>query len=106
MLKPRATRYPVVEPGILRISGAVGDAYLITVLDVSKSGMRVSCSTALPVETQVEVQCRGSGVTGEVRYARNVGRDEFHLGIEVKNATAGARNEEGELDVTRLFQLP
>jgi hypothetical protein len=89
----------------MRIGGATTDAYLITVLDVSRTGLRVSCSTALPMGTLVEVQCRGAAVLGEVRYARNTGRDEFHLGVEAKDATGIARQEDGKIDLTVLFGL-
>ncbi len=104
MLQPRDKRFPLIQPGVMHIEGRPGDAYVVTVLDVSKSGLRVSCSSALPIDTRVEVKCRGAAVLGDVRYSRNVGRDEFHLGIKAHDISAGARPEDGQLDLTVLFR--
>lgn len=105
MLKRRDERHPVIEPGLLRVEGSPPNGYVVMVLDVSKTGLRVSCSSALPTDTRVEVKARGAGIRGEVRYARNVGPAEYHLGIKVDDASNGARSEDGELDLTLLFQL-
>lgn len=105
MQKPRDDRHAVAEPAILRVEQSRSDVYVVTILDVSKGGLRVSCSVPMPAGTRVEVRCRGAAVTGEIRYARNVGRDEFHLGVQVLDAPATGRSEEGELDLLRLFHL-
>jgi len=77
----RHDRYTVGEPAILRIIGVKGGVYLITVIDVSKSGLRLSCSVSLAPGTRVEVRWRGARIEGEVRYAREVQAHEFHLGM-------------------------
>ncbi len=79
----------------MRVEGIRGGIYLITVLDVSKSGLRINCSTSLTTGTRVEVRCRGASVPGEIRYARDVGQNEFHLGVEATS----------EMDLTQLFQI-
>jgi hypothetical protein len=97
-------RYQVQEPCTLRETGTRGGVYVVTILDVSKTGLRISASMALASGTPVDVLCRGVRITGAVRYARNVGRDEFHLGVKVDDDSAGPRTEEGELDLTLLFK--
>jgi hypothetical protein len=87
----------------MRIIGERGAIYVVTIIDVSKTGLRVSGSVPLTSGTNVTVLCRGIDITGEVRYSRNVGRDEFHLGVKVDDDSEGPRSEEGELDLTLLF---
>jgi hypothetical protein len=80
----------------MRIAGVRGGIYLITVLDVSKSGLQVSCSAAFATGTRVEVRCRGVRVAGEVRYSREVLPQEIHLGI--------AADASEEMDLAQLFR--
>jgi hypothetical protein len=95
-----------MEPGVMRIQGKPDHVYVVTVLDVSKSGLRVSCASALPVATQVEVKCRGAGVTGEIRYCRDVKPAEFNLGIKAYEASSGAGPQAaGRVDLTLLFKV-
>ena len=89
----------------MRIRGKPDQVYVVTVLDVSKSGLRVSCTSALPAATQVEVKCHGAGVRGEVRYCRDVKKNEFHLGIKADGASSGAGPQDHKLDLTLLFKL-
>jgi hypothetical protein len=81
----------------MRIVGVRGGIYLITVLDVSKVGLQVSCSAAFATGTRVEVRCRGARVEGEVRYSREVRPQEIHLGIEADASE--------ETDLAHLFQI-
>lgn len=99
----RHDRYVVETPGILRLQNTRGGIYVITVLDVSKSGLRINCPTAVPYGSRVEVQCKGAKVFGTVRYTREVGY-EFHVGIEADlvEAPIGAAPS-AELDLTSLF---
>ncbi len=87
----------------MRAVDEVGGAFVITILDVSASGMRVASSRALSEGSRVVVKYRQEEVIGVIRYARGVGRGEFHLGIEAEVVTHGAENEQGEIDLTRLF---
>src|SRR5713226_1657365 len=97
-------RYPVETAGSLWIEGMPSGVYAVTVLDVSKSGLRVRCPTALPNRTRVRVKCLGARVSGEVRYSRHIGQHEFHLGVEVDSAAVGAQSERREMDLTLLFR--
>ena len=102
----RHERFAFEKPGILRLERVRGGLYLITVLDLSKSGLRVNSPRAVPRETRVEVRCLGRTVSGVVRFAREVGPREFHLGIEADRAEAdGTVWSAGTLDLTALFRL-
>jgi hypothetical protein len=95
----RHARYELDEPGFLRILGAPGGAFVVTILDVSKEGMRIRCSRQLPEGTPVEVRCRRTQVIGEVRYARGMDASDIHLGIRANSVTGMT----SEVDLTLLF---
>ena len=102
----RHERFAFEKPGILRLEKVHGGLYLITVLDLSKSGLRVNSPKAVARETRVEVQCLGRRVSGVVRYTREVGPREFHVGIEADRAESnGTVWSAGTLDLTDLFRL-
>jgi hypothetical protein len=67
--------FVVKVPGILRIPEARSSSYLITVLDSSKMGLRISCPIAIAAGTRVEVRFDGAAVMGTARYAREMDRD-------------------------------
>lgn len=92
-------RFNVKVPGVLRMPDVQKGTYVITVLDASKTGMRVSCSIAIPSGTRVEVKAQGATLTGIARYARNVDR-EFNVGIEVDSIN----EQREEFDVAVLFR--
>jgi hypothetical protein len=95
-------RYQVEASAVLRVVGKPGP-FLVTILDVSAAGLRLSSPTTFPPGTMVTITCRGASMTGEIRYARNVEDYEFHVGVRIDEASEGARLEDGTLDVTRLF---
>lgn len=90
-------RYTVNLGGVLQIEGVPASVYVVTVLDVSKSGLRVSCPISVPVGSRVSVACWNTNISGEVRYTREVALDEFHIGIKAAGSSG--------LDLT-LFLLP
>jgi hypothetical protein len=99
-------RIGVKVPGVLRVPEARCGTYLITVLDASKTGLRISSPVGVPAGTRVEVRMLGATVMGVARYAREVDR-EFHVGIEadaVQNLSAPVQTE--EFDLTSLFLKP
>jgi hypothetical protein len=100
----RHDRYQVQAAGILRVEGAAGNVFLVTLLDVSKEGFRSSCSKAFPTGTMVELDCRGVKIKGEIRYATSFGVDQYYLGVAAKSASGGAISQAGELDLTLLFR--
>jgi hypothetical protein len=101
----RHRRFQMDMAGLLRIAGVAGGIYMISVLDVSKSGLRIQCPRALDHGTRVEVQCHDFSVFGEVRYSRGMAADEFHLGIEATEVRTAAGMQAGELDLLHLFPV-
>ena len=99
----RHDRHVVEMPGILTLQDTRGGVYAVTVLDVSQSGLRLSCPKSLPSGTRVEVKCQKVKIAGTVRYARDAGT-EIYLGIEAELAQAGGvEYKPPELDLTLLF---
>ena len=98
----RSARYQFEAPAILRVHGRPGP-FLVTILDVSASGLRLSSNTAFHSGTRVTITCRGANVSGEIRYTREVEGSGFNLGFQADEASAGAMSESGEMDLTRIF---
>lgn len=71
------------QAALLRAEGGPGRIYLVTILDVSRSGLRVSCPAGLPSGTVVHVRYENLEIPGDVRYSREVEAGAFHLGIQV-----------------------
>jgi hypothetical protein len=90
-------RFPVDLGAVLQVEGDPTAICVVTILDVSKSGMRASCPVSIQAGARVEVTCCYATISGEVRYVREVSDDEFHVGIKVEPA-AGV-----DLDLTDLF---
>jgi hypothetical protein len=101
MEQRQSTRYHVEVPAIMRVQGKPGP-FLITILDVSESGLRVSSSSAVQEGSKITITTRGATITGEVRYARSVDY-EFHLGVQADGASAEGFSN-GKFDLTTLFQ--
>jgi hypothetical protein len=79
----RETRYPVHEPAEVRV--LAGDAGLLpaTVLDISRSGLRLEVTVQLPKGVAIEIVLpKEMIVFGKVRYCRRAG-EAFHAGIFV-----------------------
>ncbi len=104
VLSQRAHERVVVKvPGVLRIPEAHNGAYLSTVLDASKMGLRVSSPVAIPAGTRVEVKVLGATVTGTAKYTREID-SEFHVGIEahaVEDQLQGTQTD--DFDLTSLL---
>src|SRR5208282_5328332 len=94
-------RYQVEAPAVMRVQGR--GPFVVTILDVSTTGVRVSSPSEFPAGTRVNITCGGAQVAGEIRYSRQVER-EFHVGVLADGASAGAISETGEVDLMRLFQ--
>lgn len=73
------TRYIVDRPALLRVEGS--RPYLITILDVSRNGLRVSCPEQLAAGIEVSIRLCNVDVPGEIRYAHIALDGEYHLGI-------------------------
>jgi len=77
--------------------------FLVTILDFSKSGVRVSCSSSVPEERRVTIMYRGLHLTGIARYCRPVRADEFHIGVEADGGSPQL-SVSGEFDATLMFR--
>ena len=101
----RHDRYVIEMPGVLRLDGARG-VFLVTVLDLSKSGLRFRSSRTFPAGARVEVKCGDKRIFGVVRYAREVGH-EFNVGVEADRVEApnGAVVAGDDLDLTAIFPI-
>lgn len=100
MQQRKNPRYQVEAPAIMRVEGR--GPFVVTVLDVSTTGVRVSSPSEFPAGTRVNITCGGAQLTGEIRYCRQVER-EFNVGVLADGASAGAISETGEIDLMRLF---
>jgi PilZ domain len=98
-------RFQVEIPGLARLIEHRG-IYAVTVLDISKTGLRITCPRALPSGTRLEIKCQNVKLFGCVKYSREAG-NEIYLGIEVDMVDApssGAQPPEtGEIDLLALF---
>jgi len=95
-------RYPVNVPGSVRIQGSAMETCEISVLDVSKSGLRIRSPKAIPEGTQVDVESSGATITGEIRYVRTLEEGGFNMGIRAYSANE-AEGRDGALDLTVIF---
>jgi hypothetical protein len=77
----RDERFAVRIPGTLRAPESISSICMIEVMDVSRSGLRVRCERGLPQGAQIDLNCRGTSIHGEVRYSRQVSLHEYHIGI-------------------------
>jgi hypothetical protein len=103
--QPRDPRYPVEEAGVLLAKQMHVEPYLVTVFDVSRSGLRVRCTSGFPIGTEVTVSCGGADIFGTVRYSRMVFGDvEFNVGIQASRLTT-KEGDANEMDLTRIFKV-
>jgi len=91
-------RYLVDVGGVLQVEGLATNVYVVRVINISRSGLRVSCPISVSVGSRVEVTSCHTSIVGEVRYTREVDVSEFWLGIRADKAT------DGGLDLTAFLQ--
>ena len=84
--KRKDQRNAVSVDAEMRIAGTE-DLRPVTILDVSKSGLRLRTKVTFPSGTQVEILYGNASISGETRYSREVGLAEFNLGINVHSVT-------------------
>jgi len=98
----QSTRFKVAASAIMRVQGKAGP-FLVTILDVSTSGLRVSSSSSFPSGTGVTLTFRKTEMKGQIRYSRPFG-GQAHLGVQVDIVTGSrAQSENGDVDLLRLF---
>jgi PilZ domain len=99
MEKRQYPRYPIEAPAVLQVEGRPGP-FLVTVLDVSAAGLRLSSPVALPRGTKVGIKCLSRQLSGEIRYSRPMEASGFHIGVLVESVSGSA----GEFDLLSLFR--
>ena len=83
--KRREPRYPCNDPVKVRVLSTRGPRFAATVLDVSRSGLRLELATPIAKGSEVEVTVRGNVIIfGEIRYCRRTS-DIFHAGILIRD---------------------
>jgi hypothetical protein len=84
--KRREPRVATQDSGVLQtITPFSADRLNITVLDISKNGMRVAAPIFMYPGTTVKVRLKSMMAFGDVRYCRRFGYS-FHAGIQLYDA--------------------
>lgn len=82
------TRFSIDKPATLGVEG-LATTYIVTILDVSSNGVRVSCPEEVAEGAWVHVRLWDIDVPGEVRYTHETSAGEFHLGIRTSADRSG-----------------
>jgi hypothetical protein len=80
----REARYPTHDPAELEIMSSGDEPLYGTVLDVSRSGLRIAVSRRISRGEQVKVKLQQNVIFGEVRYCRAVSGG-FHVGLKIQD---------------------
>ncbi|HEY4360053.1 MAG TPA: PilZ domain-containing protein [Bryobacteraceae bacterium] len=103
MYQRASQRYQIEATAIMRQFGKPG-LFLVTILDVSASGLRLSSPIALPSGTRVTLVYQKTELAGEIRYFREVEDGQVNLGVSIETAIGpGAPLENEELNLVPLF---
>jgi PilZ domain len=99
-------RYPAQEPAELETVLGGQEPVYGTILDVSRSGLRISIPRRLERGEQVQVKLQRSVIFGEVRYCRAVSGG-FHAGIRIEDLVrpGGRKNEHLSEDTISLYAV-
>jgi hypothetical protein len=88
------TRYPTRgDPAELELGSSPSESIYGTVLDVSRSGLRVVLPRRMDRSDQVKVKLQGNVILGEVRYCRAVS-GVFHVGIRIRELVRPAQQNQ------------
>jgi hypothetical protein len=83
--KRREPRYPCKDAVAVRILSVAPRHFPATVLDVSRSGLRLEVAIPIAKGSEIEVTARSQIVIfGEVRYCRRAG-DSFYAGVLIRD---------------------
>jgi hypothetical protein len=82
-------RYQTQDPAELEILPGSRDPFFGTILDVSRSGLRIALSRRLNRGEQVKVKLHRNVIFGEVRYCRPVSGG-FQAGVKIQDLVRGA----------------
>jgi hypothetical protein len=100
----REARYPTQDPAELEILPGPSVPISGTVLDVSRSGLRVALSTRISRGEQVQLKLLRSVIFGEVRYCRAAPAG-FHAGVKIQDVVPapGRQNDHIAEDPLGLY---
>jgi len=106
--KRREIRYPTNDQAEVRMLPSSGEHLAATIVDISKSGLRLELGSTLLKGSRVEITTspRKLIIFGEVRYCRRVGGI-FNAGILIEGVVAPAGDSEAHLldDEIALFVI-
>jgi hypothetical protein len=85
-------RYPTQDPAEIQVLRGSSEPIYGTILDVSRSGLRVALSQRIDRGEQVKVKLHHNVIFGEVRYCRSIS-GAFHAGIRIQSLVRPAGRE-------------
>lgn len=99
-------RYPAQDPAELELLPGPSEPMFGTILDVSRSGLRVVIPRRIDVGAQVQVKLHNNVIFGEVRYCRAIS-GAFHAGLRIKDLVrpAGSQNRHIADDALSLYAV-
>lgn len=99
-------RYPTQDPAELEILPSPSEPIYGTILDVSRSGLRIALPKRINRGEQVKVKLYGNVIFGEVRYCRAVS-GAFQVGIRIQDLVrpAGRENQHIAEDPLSLYAV-
>src|SRR5579862_3362167 len=82
-------RYPTEDPVVVKLLAPAHEIFPGTVIDVSRSGLRIECAHLVPQFSKLEVifSITGQVACGQVRYCRHAGYL-FQAGVSVEDIVA------------------
>ena len=106
--KRREARYPTNDPAQVEIrSGATAKAFPATVLDVSKSGLRLKIEATINRGSEVKISLqRNIVIFGQIRYCRPF-EDGFEVGVLIQDMSqqSGQFSSHIEDDLLSLYVI-
>jgi len=99
-------RYPAQDPAELELLSAPAEPIYGTILDVSRSGLRIGLPKRIDRGEHVKVKLHGNVIFGEVRYCRAVS-GAFHVGIRIQDLVrlSGPTNQHIADDQLSLYAV-
>jgi hypothetical protein len=99
-------RYQTKDPAEIEILPGPAEPFYGTILDVSRSGLRVALSKRISRGEQVKVKLHRNVIFGEVRYCRSVPNG-FHAGVKILDLVrpAGKHDEHIADDPLSLYAV-
>jgi PilZ domain len=99
-------RYPAQDPAELEVLPGPGELMFGTILDVSRSGLKVALSKRIDRGEQVKVKLHNNVIFGEIRYCRSVS-GVFHAGIRISDLVRpeGRQNQHISDDALSIYAI-